>query len=44
MNRIKQNESEKIEKIFLQYSDSIKKLVIQFKSGVGTSKSTLTSN
>lgn len=33
MNRIKQNESEEIEKIFIQDNKSIKELVIQFKSG-----------
>lgn len=32
-NRIKQNESEEIEKIFIQDNKSIKELVIQFKSG-----------
>jgi len=33
MKRIKQNESEEIEKIFIQDNKSIKELVIQFKSG-----------
>ncbi len=33
MNRIRQNESEEIEKIYIEDNDSIKQLIIKFKSG-----------